>query len=64
MKKATVTVAAVFIAIAAITTYAVNAYKFTECDFQADYQCEVIHGIGLIPYPTSIVTVWFDTDKQ
>ena len=39
-----------------------NVVKFLDCDFKADYTCEAIHAIGLIP-PASIVTVWFDTDK-
>ena len=43
--------------------YVVNAIKFTECDFEKDYKCEVIHGIGLIPSPAAIFTVWFDTDQ-
>lgn len=42
--------------------WAVNAYKFTDCDFKSPYRCEAIHAVGIIPV-FSIVTVWFDTDK-
>ncbi len=41
-----------------------NAYKVSECDFEAPYRCEVIHGVGLIVPPLSFATVWFDTDKE
>lgn len=44
--------------------YVVNAVKFNGCDFKADYRCEIVHGIGLIPSPAAIITVWFDTDTQ
>ena len=46
------------------TSYFVNAYKLTQCDFESNYKCEVIHGLGLIPSPISIVTVWVGTDEQ
>ena len=49
----------IFIAICWI----VNLIKFTNCDFKSDYRCEAIHGVGLIPYISS-VTVWFDVDKK
>ena len=39
-----------------------NAVKLASCDFNADYRCEVIHGVGLVLPPTSVVTVWFSDD--
>ena len=39
-----------------------NAVKLASCDFNADYRCEVIHGVGLILPPTSVITVWFSDD--
>lgn len=39
-----------------------NAIKFTSCDFESDFRCEVIHGAGLFVPGLSIITVWFDTD--
>lgn len=40
-----------------------NLVKLTDCDFEANYRCEVVHGIGVIP-PAAVVTVWFDSDKE
>ena len=39
-----------------------NAAKLSSCDFELPYRCEVIHGIGMVVPPLSIVTVWFDDD--
>jgi hypothetical protein len=33
--------------------------KFSECDFQAPYKCEIIHGLGLIP-PVGMITGWLN----
>ena len=40
--------------------YAFNGVKFFNCNFESDYKCEVIHGIGLAIPPAALVTVWFD----
>ena len=50
-----------FINILAAVAWIGNIYKFTQCDFKEDYKCEIVHGVGLIPY-ASIVTIWFETD--
>ena len=39
-----------------------NAFKFASCDFEANYRCEAIHGVGVIVAPLAVVTVWFDDD--
>ncbi len=39
-----------------------NLIKLSECDFEAPYKCEVIHGIGLIP-PVGMITGWIDVGK-
>ena len=44
--------------------WCINAYKFANCDFKADYKCEVVHGIGIFIFPASFVTTWFDSDEQ
>lgn len=41
-----------------------NFVKFTSCDFEPNYRCEVIHGVGIIVPPTAMVTVWFDIDEK
>lgn len=43
--------------------WCVNAYKFANCDFSSNYKCEAIHGIGIFVFPTSFITVWFDSDE-
>ena len=50
------------IAVVLCAPWVVNAYKLSNCDFEANYRCEVIHVIGLFG-PLSWVTVWFDDDK-
>ena len=46
-----------------VTPYVWNAVKLSNCDFESDFKCEVIHGVGLVAPPASYVTVWFDDDK-
>lgn len=40
----------------------INAYKLTQCDFESDYKCEILHGAGLVLPPFSFITVWFSAD--
>lgn len=47
----------------AITPYMWNGYKLANCDFESDYKCEVIHGIGVVIPPSAFITVWFDADN-
>ena len=44
-------------------SWLVNFYKLTQCDFEADYKCEAIHGVGIIPW-VHVATVWVGTDKD
>jgi len=44
--------------------YFVNAYQVTQCDFEPDYKCEVIHGAAVFIGPLAYLTVWFDVDKE
>ncbi len=43
--------------------WVINAVKFAGCDFESNYKCEAIHGIGVFIPPASWVTVWFDSDS-
>ena len=36
-----------------------NIIKLSNCDFEAPYKAEVIHGIGIIP-PVGMITGWLD----
>lgn len=42
----------------------INAYKLSQCDFEGNYKCELIHAGGVFVPPAAFVTVWFDTDRQ
>ncbi len=44
--------------------YYVNAYKLYGCDFESNYKCEVIHGIGAVIPPAVFITVWFESDRK
>ena len=46
------------------TPYVWNAYKLSNCDFESNYKCEAIHGIGVVIPPTALVTVWFADDSK
>lgn len=41
-----------------------NFYKLSNCDFDSDYKCEVIHGVGVVVPPASYITVWFGDDSD
>ena len=44
--------------------YAYNAYKLAGCDFESNYKCEVVHGIGLAIPPAAYATAWFADDRK
>lgn len=39
-----------------------NTVKLASCDFEPNYKCEAIHGVGVVIPPLSIVTVWYGDD--
>ena len=41
----------------------INASKFLNCDFESNYKCEAIHGVGLLMPPASYITAWFPSDS-
>lgn len=40
-----------------------NLVQLSECDFEPNYRCELLHSIGIIP-TFAPVTIWFDTDTK
>ena len=40
----------------------INIYKLTQCDFQSPYKGEILHAVGIIVAPVSVITVW-NTEK-
>lgn len=47
-----------------IAAYGTNGYKLSGCDFKSNYTCEVVHVLGAVVPPASLVTVWFGTDED
>ena len=41
-----------------------NFSKLMSCDFEPNYRCEVIHVVGFVFPPLSIITVWFADDSE
>lgn len=41
----------------------VNFYKLTQCDFESNYKCELIHGAGVLVPPISLATMWVGIDE-
>ena len=56
--------AAVIIILIGLIPYAANLYKFSQCDFESNYRCEILHGIGVVVPPLSFIMVWFNTDNS
>jgi hypothetical protein len=44
--------------------YGINIYKLVQCDFASDYKCEILHGVGVVVAPASVVTAWVGTDES
>jgi len=42
----------------------INGMRFMDCNFEPNYRCEAIHGIGIIMPPASYITVWFADDDD
>jgi len=40
-----------------------NAYYLTQCDFESDYKCEIVHGVGVVVPVAAPITVWSSTDE-
>ena len=41
------------------SAWVINLIKLTQCDFEPLWKEEIIHGVGVIIPPASILTVWF-----
>ena len=40
-----------------------NIVKFTQCDFEAPYKAEILHGVGIIP-PIGAVMGWLSFEGE
>lgn len=59
--KTTVTLSLLVILVVG-TGWVKNLVKLTNCDFNAPYKAEMIHGIGILPV-VGMVTGWMDFGK-
>lgn len=50
------------VVVAVLIGWVKNVIKLSECDFEAPYKAEVIHGVGIIP-PVGMVTGWLNVGK-
>lgn len=41
-----------------VATYCTNLVKLIQCDFEPSYKGEVIHLVGVVLPPASLLTVW------
>ena len=60
MKEITMIFLGIVFFVLLLTPYLVNGYKFTECDFEPNYKCEALHGVGVVVPPASYVTMWLN----
>jgi len=44
-------------------SWCTNVYKFGTSDFEAPYAREIVHGIGVVVPPFSVVSCWFSFDE-
>jgi len=56
--------ALLILAVLAFAPYVWNAAKFIDCDFESNYKCEAIHGVGVVIPPAAFITVWFGDDED
>ena len=49
----------IFIWLSVIICWIINVVKFIQCDFASPYKEEIIHLIGILIPPSSVITVWF-----
>jgi len=56
-------IAPILLVLGGVFSYVGNVIKVTNCDFASDFRCEVIHGVGVIIPPASLITVWFEDDS-
>lgn len=51
----------VALGLAIIVSWPINFWKFTQCDFEAPYKCEIVHGAGVFPI-AGVITAWMSPE--
>jgi hypothetical protein len=59
--KSIIAIALGFVLLA--TAWVVNLNQLIDCDYDAPYKCEIVHGIGLVIPIASLATVWVGDDS-
>lgn len=49
----------IFIVVIALAGYVQGIVKLVNCDFEAPYKAEIIHGVGVVA-GTGVITGWLD----
>jgi len=66
MKKVTLSLGGMILVIAfmifSVCAFLVNAYKLFQCDFNTPLKCEIVHTIGVVVPPLSMITVCGEVD--
>ncbi len=62
--KVAFVVAVMSIILSVPVAWCFNTAKLIDCDFRAEYHCEVMHTIGVVLPPLSVITVWFGSDEE
>jgi hypothetical protein len=58
----TILIIQVAIVLAVGSGWVMNLIKLTDCDFEAPYKAEIIHGAGLVP-PIGMITGWLNVGR-
>lgn len=59
-----ITIPVIAVILFCICAWPYNLYKLTQCDFENDLKCEILHSIGVVMPPAALITVWFETDED
>ena len=44
-------------------SYVWNAVELTQCDFEAPYRCEIVHGIGVVVPAVAPISLAIGSDR-
>jgi len=48
----------ILVVLSMLVTWVINLFQLLNCDFYSPWRDEIIHGIGLLVPPASLITVW------
>ena len=63
MKLGYVTIMPLIVFLILLAGWGQSIHKFTKCDFEAPYKCEIVYGVGLFP-PIGMFVGWINIDNK